>query len=528
MRRILSKLRQQQGQAIIMFVGLFTVITVIGVITIDFGLWFSERRGAQTDADLPALAGARECMLRLASGDPDYGDPQAKVQEWFNLNNEGNATLENVDVECPCVTVDVRHSSRSLFASIFDKVAPNIGARAKACAGAANNPTSPVPFYLVNHGPCFHADGSPNLDDGGLCMIAGGSQSESPDNPNRGCLDLQTEGECSYSNASGDLLYNINWGTDGMCLINDTGYCDPDNRGPWYDCVAGQGGCPKSSKVVPAIGDRVSRIGTCDANHNGVEDFSEVTEPVPDTPGVYTAKACNTSGPDGASWRLMTVIVIGEEPASNNGYPILASAAFYITGCADERNYDSILACMADHDNVADCLTPEERKCTASSGGHEAVLGQWVPLIVAGSGTGPIDDSTTMFGIALCDWESGEGCGGGGGGTPVPTVAPTDTPVPTATPCHGSHCPTDTPAPTNTPKPTATNTPRPPTATPTRTPTATPTRTPTATPTRTPTATPTRTPTATPTRPPTATPTRPPTATPCPCGTKPNGECKKC
>ena len=433
-----------------MFVGIFTVITIMGVIAVDFGLWFSERRGAQTDADLPALAGARECMLRLASGDPNYGDPEGAVDNWFNLNNGGNASLVSVDASCPCVDVRVKHDSKTLFSSffspVFDGVAGNIGAHARACAGAANNPTRPVPFYLVNNGPCFHADGSPNFDYGGLCMIAGGSQSEDPDNPNRGCLDLQTEGECSYSPGSGNLEFNIDWGTEGMCLINDTGGCDPGKSGPWYDCVSGQGGCPKQSKVIAAIKDRVSRIGTCDANHNGVEDFSEVTEPVPGTPGVYTAKPCNTSGPDGASWRLMTTVIIGEDPHSNNGYPILGFAGFYIAGCADERNFPDILACMGDNDDIADCLTPEEQKCKASSGGHEAVLGKWVDLIMPGSGIGPVDPSTTEFSIALVDWE--------GGGTPVPTVAPTVVP--------------------------------------------------------------------------TVAPTVAPTATPCPCGTKPNGTCKKC
>jgi hypothetical protein len=54
---------------------------------------------------------------------------------------------------------------------------------------------------------------------------------------------------------------------------------------------------------------------------------------------------------------------------------------------------------------------------------------------MAGSGTGPVDPSSTEFGIALVDWE-------GGGGTPGPTSVPTP----------GS--PTDTPAPPPTVAPT--------------------------------------------------------------------------
>ena len=73
MRRIISKLQEQRGQVIIMFVGLFTAIAVIGVITVDFGLWFSERRGAQTDVDMAALAGVQELAkdLSVAPGGPE-------------------------------------------------------------------------------------------------------------------------------------------------------------------------------------------------------------------------------------------------------------------------------------------------------------------------------------------------------------------------------------------------------------------------------------------------------------------------
>ncbi len=53
----------ERGQAIILFVGVFTVILVMAAIVVDFGLWFAERRSAQRGADLAAAAGALDLPL---------------------------------------------------------------------------------------------------------------------------------------------------------------------------------------------------------------------------------------------------------------------------------------------------------------------------------------------------------------------------------------------------------------------------------------------------------------------------------
>ena len=49
--------RSERGQAIILFVGLFSVVLVMAAIMVDFGVWFAERRSAQRVADLAAAAG---------------------------------------------------------------------------------------------------------------------------------------------------------------------------------------------------------------------------------------------------------------------------------------------------------------------------------------------------------------------------------------------------------------------------------------------------------------------------------------
>jgi hypothetical protein len=416
---------------LVMFVGIFTIITIVGVMTVDAGLWLSERRGAQTDADLPALAGARECMLKLATGGVYIPDVQGSVQRWFDENNGGDSELvaSGTSSGCEpqpdgtlCVDVTVRDTTSktffsSLFSPIFDRVAGNIGAHARACAGAANNPGSVVPFEVENVGPCFIA-GEPDF--GAMCELEGSSHSANP----RGMLDMQSQADyCSDAGGSGNIEQMIENGATGLCLINDGEPCDP--------------------------------------NKGGVQ----------------------------VSPRLISVVLLDTVPsAGNTGYPIVGFAGFYLDGCGPDDLTDPSQ------------LDNNQKKCDVGNPGQQVVYGTFVTLIVAGSGIGPVDQSSTEFGIALVDWE--------GQPTPAPTAVPTATHGPTATPggptathpaptatssqptpcptvCNGGgqqchpYCGTNTPVPTNTPRPPTptrtpvpTATPRPPTATPvpTRTP----------------------------------------------------------
>jgi len=472
MRRILSGLQQQRGQAMVMFIGIFTVIAVVGVIVVDFGLWFSERRGAQTDADLPALAGARECMLELITK-VDH-DPTWAIEQWFDENNGGNAELvaDKTSTDCEpqdngelCVDVVVRHKSKTLFSSffspVFDGVAGNIGAHARACAGAAAAPENVVPFEVAKPDPCF-SGGSPDFDN--LCPLESGAHGECPpdapssckSNP-RGMADLEAPpGYCSEGTGNADPGPLIACGAPGMCLPNEGDACPAS---PWYDCAAVQDG--NTAEVLDAIqcrlngGSYCNKVhkltctpegeGLCDTDANGIDDFDESVTLMPGTDNVYEPKDCDpTTAGEQISPRIITVIVFDEIPppgGSSTGRPIRAFAGFYLAGCAEEGKIV----------NTTDDLTEDERKCIYSGPpGNGVVYGQWVNLICAGCGIGPVDESTTVFGIALVDWE------GGGGGAPGPTPTPTPAPTATRTPV-----PPPTATPTNTPLPTATRTPVP-------------------------------------------------------------------
>jgi hypothetical protein len=463
MRRILSRLRQQRGQVLIMFAALFTIITIIGVVTVDFGLWFSERRGAQTDADLPALAGARECMLQLASGVTH--DPYPAIEHWFDENNGGNAELvaDKTSTQCEpqpngqlCVDVVVKHNSKTLFSSffspVFDGVAGNIGAHARACAGAANGPASVDPLETdTDTGACFDDDGNPIFT--GLCGLEYGSGGGPGGNNPRGIADLSTNDgvHCSESKDSGKVEELLACGAPGMCIIDDTpGSCAEGSKGPWFECASTQTGNPQ--KVLDGVQCRLDGSSICqhnhiscdgavpageghgcDTNHDGIDSFEETVQLVVDTgdptTSVYEPRDCEPNE-DGLqlSPRLMNIIVFDQYPDNNNdGYSITGFAGFYIVGCASDKN-------DVDQDGVVDEDDIETKCDVGNSVGHIVVYGQLVKLLTSGTGIGPVNPSSTEFGIALVDWESG-GTGGTPGPTSVPTVAPTTPPPPTPTPC---------------------------------------------------------------------------------------------
>jgi len=459
MRSMLSRLNGQQGQVIVMFVGIFTIIAIVGVIVVDFGLWFSERRAAQTDADLPALAGARECMLELASGGSYTANSVGAVNDFFELNRVSNATLEYVSPACEeddqgrlCVTVRVRHDTETWFSSfyspIFDEVSDNIGAHATACAGAANAPEKITPFETDNNSaPCFNADETPNFTT--LCGLEFGAQAANP----RGLLDLETKegGPCSQASGSGDIEDVIEWGAEGICIIDETpGSCVEGLGGPWYECAATQTGNPK--KVLNGTAARIGHEPLCDGpDANNIDDFGESVDLILDTgdpaTSLYQAKDCDpdTAG-NQASPRLITIIVFDEYPTDNNtGYSIVAFASFYLAGCAvDDDAAETGAQCNNDLDDDDDgkvndgctkkggaetgvqcdnnldddgdgkindgcpvVITEEDLdpKCQQQSGGigHVVVFGKFVRLVTSGGGIGPVDPSSTTFGIALVE-----------------------------------------------------------------------------------------------------------------------------
>ena len=394
---IVRQKRGEGGQMILMMVLAMTVMFIVGAIAVDVGLWLSERRGAQTDADFVALSGAWELLDPSAA----EADAVAAVNTALDANDEQlNASLiaVDVDLEARCVAVDVGHASRPLFFAIFGVGAPDIGAHAKACAGAASGPGNLVPFQIDdNPGDCFDVNEEPIFT--AMCRIELGAQGGTA---GRGMLDLQAPDDfCSYSPGNGDIEELIVDAAPGICLINDpaTNTCDPSNQGPWYDCVAIQTGDPKA--VLDGVATRLAKDGDCDGDGDGVDDFDETVDLVfgAGVTGIYAPHDCDplTAGTQ-ASPRLVTLIVLEDPPPKNpgnSGFPIVAFAGFYIAGCATET------AVVVDEDDL-------DRYCIPSSPltgppGKAVVYGRFVNIIVAGGEIGDPTAQTTAFGIALVE-----------------------------------------------------------------------------------------------------------------------------
>jgi hypothetical protein len=381
MRDDASTPKSQRGQALILAMLLMTVIFAIGALVVDLGLWLSERRGAQTDADFAALAGAWELLDPAAS----QADATAAAIAALTANDdEGNASLPHPPaVAGNCITVDVEHDTPSLFSAIFGIVADEkIGGHATACAGATNAPSGIVPFEIDNDfGLCFNANETPNFNT--LCPLDFGTPGGNP----RGVLDLIAPGNsCSNATGGGNLEGLIESGVNRTCLISNTGSCSPANNGPWQDCVGVDDA--NRQQVMIAVEGRISRQGYCDSDGNGNETLDEVVDVVfTGNPSntMYQAKDCDAAPGNQASPRLVSVIVLDQDPTPGNaGFPIEAFAGFHIEGCGSELS-----------------ATPLAVDPDCRGGAHTVVYGRFVNLIIENSGTGPQGPSTASFSISL-------------------------------------------------------------------------------------------------------------------------------
>ncbi len=134
---------REGGQTLIAFVMTMTVVFVIGAIVVDVGLWLSQRRHAQSAADLSALAAA--AML-----DDSDAETIAKGLEFAERNGFDDAdgdidvvVTPNYNGNPDRVEVTISQDSPALFASLFGLVSLDIGARAVATLQQA----PPVPGF---------------------------------------------------------------------------------------------------------------------------------------------------------------------------------------------------------------------------------------------------------------------------------------------------------------------------------------------------------------------------------------------
>lgn len=346
--RLLRRAASQRGQALILFVGIFTIIMMAAVIVIDFGLWFSERRGAQTDADLITLAGGFELLdeavtfaevdaatrtFAVANGlDPADDLHNLAVRslafpDGFENDPEYCHTATDTGGRLNTVVLDVDHDLRLLFASLFGLSEPDVGAHACVRAGSLRSTTGLRPWIVSMYNtPCFEwiddGDEIKEVDDdtfipqfGEDCVF----RLESPSSQVGSVRLGDDPGDECGATGGGASSYreNIIEGADAICTIGDLIDTEPGlNVGP----------------TLAALEILLATEGQCDqlnGNLDGIDQFPEsyvVAGAV--GPGVlFTERDCETP-------RAIHIVVVAEfDGRGFDTQPIEGFAAFFLTQC---------------------------------------------------------------------------------------------------------------------------------------------------------------------------------------------------
>lgn len=363
----------ERGQTIIVAsLVILPVSFMLAAVAVDAGLWQSERRGAQKDADLAALAGAYELLDQSAGEADTIAAAQTATANNADTNDEsGNASIiGTVAVDKTCfnsdqldsVTVDIDHDSRTFFAGIFGIDAPEIGAHARACMGSPIEGRGLLPLGVQVTGfqsDCFQPD--PDNPDGPELPIFGqycrlafsGADLSSGEG---GFLKLFNDGgtTCSDANTGGGNTLNDEieaGGAQTTCYVAPPGASCDQVPADWpYGDQVNYCVWPKTqtfnNPTQDAFTDMLNGEGGCDAlygNGDGIDDWLEVVEavngdpsPSPDT--TFSALDCDTAT-DGVqrSKRLVDLVIIEQFDANGNQpRPILAFASFYIEGCEND------------------------------------------------------------------------------------------------------------------------------------------------------------------------------------------------
>lgn len=362
LRPLPASAREERGQMLIFFVGVFTIIAIAAAIAVDFGLWFSERRGAQRDADLITLAGAYELLDETA----EYDDVDLATQQTALLNNLDPALgLHNLQVKslafpagydadeeyCAnapdtggrlnAVSLNTEHQSKALFASIFGLSAPEIGAYACARVGSLHGTRGLRPWVVsMYNSECFdwvdtNGDRVKSYPEDEFVPLFGQDcvfRLESPSSQ-VGSVRLGDEDQaCSGSGTGGARQYrdNIEYGAGAWCEIGDMVDTQPGlDTGP----------------TLMAIEDLLAGEGECDAlNGNptdGIDQFSEsfeATSPNPSPDTAFVERDCTTPR------AVHIIIMTAFDGQGFDSQPLEGIAAFFLQQCEEVDGDGNVLA----------------------------------------------------------------------------------------------------------------------------------------------------------------------------------------
>ena len=355
--------RRERGQVLILWILAATVVFVIGAIVVDFGVWWTERRGAQKDADAATLAAAFE-LLSQDFVDPasnNFGAIQSAAEQaaydWAALNGvppEKVHDLVVADTDClgPSPVIDTvslaaEHDAAALFTSIFGVYSLEIGAPAKACLGSITTAEGLLPVGVQIAGvdsDCWadiDLDGEEDPLFGQECTLTFGAGEQV--SGEAGNLRLFNDGstDCSGKSTGGNKTYLeeiASGGANTEChvykYIDDPSMSCADDPGGCVSSLTGVGSKPE----MGAFNTLLSTEGECDSEYgdgDGIDEFLEVVEavngdpsPSPDT--LFTLRPCDSP-------RYVALIILQQfDDKGNAPTPIVAFASFYLKGCEVE------------------------------------------------------------------------------------------------------------------------------------------------------------------------------------------------
>lgn len=388
--------KAERGQTLILMITIMSVIFLGAYAVIDVGMWTSDRRTAQKDADAAVLSGAQPLLFQRAQAGAEP-TAVARVIEWALNNGVEDETLvvdprlvTNCFGEAPYdgladgVETEIDADSSLLFTPLFTAVGIEVGAHAKACVGSLITTTGLRPWAMPTLGErfddgtcsagsrligsqcvanCFEVDGFANVvpSFGSTCRI----RSDEPQSI--GSINLEDDdpfAECDSGNSSGSgYEENIVEGSPADCSIGDV-----------VDTRQGMATGP----TLDGVRDLIATEGDCDDRYDGpptgftdlnnIDDFWESFTPPDATPGpdvIFTARECDDDPTDllgePDTPRFVTVAVVTQLPTSSGTQPveILSFAGFFIEKCERLSNAGTYVPSSAIQE--ATCTLPAPR-----------------------------------------------------------------------------------------------------------------------------------------------------------------------
>jgi hypothetical protein len=335
--------RDERGQALILTVGLFTVVFVAGVIAVDVGLWWAERRDSQTDADAAVLAGGQN-LPEDPSGANDA------TEAWAMRNNVDLSEIVGITVDNSCfsddplddpaivdsVAIDVqRNDNPIVFGEVFGFTAPTIGAHAKACVGSLRDYQGLRPWAVSQfHSDCFEWTGSGVKANGDFAPLFGQDcviRFESPSSQ-VGSIRLGDDpgDECNErGGGASKYVENILEGSAAVCTVGEPVDTEPGLIvGPTFKALV---------KLLSGEGECDAKYGPLLGTFNGIDDFSEAMASVDGDPSPAPSPDVTYVRRDCTSPRDVTIVIIDEfsKPTGFETAIMRGFAGFWIWGCEE-------------------------------------------------------------------------------------------------------------------------------------------------------------------------------------------------